>query len=105
MIEHTVTFELKHARNSLKEQAFLDAAFALAQIPGVKDFAIRRQTSPKNNHRFGITMCFDSKSLYEAYSSHPKHEDFIQRFWLDSVISFQEADFESIHSATLIPNS
>lgn len=96
MIEHTVTFLLKHAPGSPEEQAFLDAAFALADIPGVRDFAIRRQTNPKNKHSFGITMCFDSEADYQFYTNHADHAAFVQKYWLNEVVDFQEADFEPL---------
>lgn len=96
MIEHTVTFLLKHAPRSPEEQAFLDAALILIDIPGVRDFAMRRQTSKKNNHTFGITMFFESAADYQSYMAHPIHEDFVQQYWLKEVVDFQEADFEPI---------
>ncbi len=50
MIEHTVTFSLKHSPDSDAERAFLAAANELSAIPGVQDFAIRRQVSAKHPH-------------------------------------------------------
>lgn len=96
MIEHTVTFLLKHAPGSPEEQTFLEAAAALVNIPGVKDFAIRRQTSPKNNHTFGIAMRFDSQAEYQSYADHSDHAAFVQKYWLNEVVDFQEADFEPL---------
>jgi len=96
VIEHTVTFLLKHASGSSEEQTFLDAAAALVNIPGVKDFAIRRQTSPKNKHTFGIAMRFDTQAEYQAYTNHSEHAAFVQKYWLNEVVDFQEADFEPL---------
>ncbi len=96
MIEHTVTFRLKHAPDSKAEASFLKAAAELASIPGVRDFQLRRQTSPKNSHSFGIAMGFDSPADYQAYNEHPLHVDFVQQRWIDEVIEFQEADFEPL---------
>lgn len=96
MIEHTVTFQLKHAPGSPEEQAFLSAAFVLAEIPGVKDLTIRRQTSQKNKHPFGISMCFESEVEYQSYRAHPVHEDFVQQYWVKEVVDYQEADFEPL---------
>ncbi len=93
MIEHTVTFRLKHPAGSPGETAFLQAAAALAAIPGVQDFAIRRQVSPKWDHTFGITMKFSTQADYDAYSAHPDHTAFVQTRWLPEVAAFQEADF------------
>ena len=94
VIEHTVTFRLIHAPGSPKEAAFLNAAAELIAIPGVQLFQIRRQTSPKNAHTFGISMQFATHSDYLAYCEHPAHADFVQQRWLKEVADFQEADFE-----------
>lgn len=96
MIEHTVTFRLQHASGSAEEKAFLDAAAELASIPGVKDFHIRRQVSPKNPHAFGISMRFDSAKQYEAYNEHPQHVRFVEQRWINEVVDFQEADFQPL---------
>lgn len=93
MIEHTVTFRLKHLLGSSEETAFLAAAAALTAIPGVRDFAIRRQVSPKLDHSFGITMRFATQADYDTYSAHPDHVAFVQTRWLPEVESFQESDF------------
>ena len=93
MIEHTVTFSLKHKIGSPEEQGFLRAAADLVSIPGVCDFAIRRQISPKLDHDYGITMRFASQADYDAYSTHPMHVAFVQERWLKEVLRFQESDF------------
>jgi heme-degrading monooxygenase HmoA len=93
MIEHTVTFNLKHSPGSQEEQQFFDAANELAEIPGVIDFAIRRQVSEKHSHAFGITMFFASDDEYQAYNSHPLHTAFVENRWKKEVTDFQEADF------------
>jgi hypothetical protein len=93
MIEHTVTFRLKHLPGSPEEASFLAAAAELASLPGVRDFAIRRQVSPKFDHAFGITMRFATQADYDAYSVHPVHVAFVQGRWLPEVAAFQEADF------------
>ncbi len=96
MIEHTVTFRLKHGPGSPEEKVFLAEAAELAAIPEVVEFLIRRQTSPKLDHTFGISMWFASPADYEAYNAHPDHLAFLQRRWFTDVASFQEADFESL---------
>lgn len=93
MIEHTVTFRLRHVAGSPEETAFLAAARDLATIPGVRDFAIRRQVSPKCDHTFGITMRFTDQDAYDHYSAHPRHVAFVRDRWMREVASFQEADF------------
>ena len=93
MIEHTVTFSLKHSPDSVAERAFLTAANELSAIPGVLDFAIRRQISAKHPHNFGITMRLASQADYDAYNAHPAHVAFVEEYWLKEVEAFQEADF------------
>ena len=93
MIEHTVTFRLRHAPGSPAEAAFLAAARELAAIPGVRDFAIRRQVSPKYDHTFGITMRFEDEASYDSYNTHPLHVAFVRDRWVPEVAAFQEADF------------
>jgi heme-degrading monooxygenase HmoA len=95
-MEHTVTFRLKHPAGSPAETDFLVAAEELAAIPGVRDFRICRQVSPKNSHAFGISMDFDSEEDFQAYCKHPLHDAFVQERWIPEVEDFQEADFEVI---------
>ncbi|MEX2577668.1 MAG: Dabb family protein [Verrucomicrobiales bacterium] len=96
MIEHTVTFHLKHGPGSPEEKTFLAEAAELAAIPEVVDFTIRRQTSPKLDHTFGISMWFADRADYETYNAHPAHRAFIEKRWLTEVADFQEADFEAL---------
>ena len=96
MIEHTVTFRLKHDPGSPEEEIFLAEAAALAAIPTVTYFLIRKQTSPKLDHPFGITMWFADRAGYEHYNTHPDHLAFLEKRWFTEVESFQEADFEAI---------
>ena len=98
-IEHTVTFRLIHAPGSPKEAGFLNVAAELAAIPGVQQFQIRRQTSSKNPHTFGISMQFATHSEFLAYCEHPAHMDFVQQRWLSEVAEFLEADFEPLRIA------
>ena len=98
MIEHTVTFSLKHPPKSDAETAFLGAANKLAAIPGVRDYLIRQQLSAKNSHTFGISMRFESQAEFDAYLAHPMHMAFVEERWLQEVESFQEADFVALDS-------
>ena len=93
MIEHTVTFRLRHAAGSPQERSFLAAARELATSPSVGQFSIRQQVSPKCDHAFGITIWFDSQEAYERYTAHPCHVAFVRDQWLPEVVAFQEADF------------
>ena len=96
MIRHTVAFKLKYPKNSPEEQEFLRAAKKLAAIPGVERFECMKQTSKKNNFDFGISMEFANEKLYDGYSNHPDHTEFIQRYWLKYVEDFLEIDYEPL---------
>jgi Stress responsive A/B Barrel Domain len=89
-IRHTVTFRLK---GSAPEQDFLAAAARLAAIPGVEGFEILRETSPKNDYRFGISMEFADQAAYTAYNEHSDHVGFVQERWLLEVEEFLEIDY------------
>ncbi len=93
MIEHTVTFRLRHEAGSPQEKSFLAAAQELATIPCVKQFSIRRQVSPKYDHAFGIAMQFENQEAYDHYNAHPLHTGFVRDRWIPEVVAFQEADF------------
>ena len=97
MIRHTVVFTLKHAPGSLQEKAFLrDAKTALEHIPGVTKFEQLKQTSPKNDYRFGFSMEFATQAAYDGYNSHPKHIAFVRDRWVPEVAKFLEIDYEPL---------
>jgi hypothetical protein len=89
-IRHTVAFRL---RSSCDEQGFLAAAARLAAIPGVEEFEILREVSPKNGFAFGISMEFADRAAYEGYNGHPDHVAFVQERWLSEVEEFLEIDY------------
>lgn len=93
MIRHTVTFRLKHEPGSAAEKDFLRAACALTAISGVKNFECLRQTSPKNNFTFGLSMEFDDAAAYAHYNDHPDHTAFVQGRWIPEVAEFLELDY------------
>ncbi|WP_091413458.1 Dabb family protein [Friedmanniella luteola] len=93
MIRHTVSFALVHAEGSAEEAAFLAGARSvLASIPGVEDFTVSRQVSPKSSHRFQFAMSFADDAAYRAYDQHPDHTAFVARSWASEVADFQELD-------------
>lgn len=95
-IRHTVVFTLMHPEGSDAEADFLAAAGALSAIPGVETFEILRETSPKNEFGFGISMEFADRAAYDAYNAHPDHVRFVQERWLVEVSDFLEVDYERI---------
>jgi hypothetical protein len=95
-IRHTVVFTPEHPPGSEAEADFLAAAAQLESIPGVEAFEILRETSPKNDYRFGISMEFAGPEGYAAYNEHPDHVRFVQERWLAEVVDFLEVDYEPL---------
>jgi hypothetical protein len=93
-IRHTVVFTPVHAPGSAGEADFLASAARLAAIPGVEQFEILRETSPKNGYRFGISMEFAGQAAYTAYNEHPDHVRFVETRWVPEVADFLEVDYE-----------
>jgi len=96
MIKHAVIFKLNHPEGSLKEKEFFVAASKLADIPGVKNFEILKQTSTGTNFDFGIVMEFSNHLLYQQYTDHEEHKQFLQHHWLKGVQDFLEIDYEPL---------
>jgi hypothetical protein len=94
-IRHTVAFTLVHPAGSADETAFLEAAERLSAIPGVENFELLAEVSPKNDYRFGISMEFTDRSAYERYNGHPDHVEFVERRWVPEVADFLEIDYAS----------
>jgi stress responsive alpha/beta barrel protein len=92
-IRHTVAFKLVHPDGSDAESDFLDAAERLAAVPGVEEFELLSEVSPKNGYRFGISMEFADRAAYERYNEHPDHVRFVQERWLAEVSEFLELDY------------
>ena len=92
MIRHAALFRLKHAAGSPEEAAFLTAAAGLRAIPGVGDFQIAREVSPKNDYDFALSMTFSDQTAYDAYNTHPDHVAFVRGRWLPEVAAFMEHD-------------
>ncbi len=89
-----MVFTLSHPEGSPAEADFLATAARLSAIPGVEAFEILRETSPKNDYRFGISMEFAGSAEYEAYNGHPDHVSFVQGRWIPEVSAFLEVDYE-----------
>ena len=92
MIRHAALFRLSHPRGSAKEASFLAALAGLRSIPGVEDFQISREISPKNNFDFVVAMNFADQEVYDGYNVHPGHEVFVQGRWIPEVADFMEHD-------------
>ncbi|MBL8789702.1 MAG: Dabb family protein [Rhizobiales bacterium] len=91
-IRHAAIFRLKHPHGSAEEKSFLAALDRLRQIPGVGSFEIGRETSPKNDFDYAVSMVFADQAAYDAYNGHPDHVHFVQTRWLPEVAAFMEHD-------------
>ena len=93
-IRHTVVFSLVHEPGSEPaDRFFTDARATLTSIPGVEDFVISEQVSPKSDLTHQFAMTFADDAAYAAYNAHPVHVDFVATRWVPEVAAFQEYDF------------
>lgn len=96
-IFHTVIFDLKHPVGSAEAKRFLSDGYEiLTNIPGVQDFQVFRQCSPKNDYQYGFFMKFKNQEDFDTYSDHPDHNKFVRERWDTEVSHFQESDFQNI---------
>lgn len=93
IIQHTVSFRLKHPPGSEAEAAFLRAAQELGKLPGVLEFRILKQLSDKSDYDFGLSMYFSSQDAFDAYDAHPDHQRFVNEIWQQEVADFTELDY------------
>lgn len=96
LIQHTVSFSLRHPSGSKGETDFLLAAQALAGIPGVDRYEQLRQVSKKSAFTFAFSMHFADRKAYAAYNEHPTHIAFVRDHWQPEVSDFQELDFVAL---------
>jgi hypothetical protein len=95
-MRHMVIFCLSHSKGSAEAERFLkDGKEILTSIPGVQEFEVLNQVSPKNEYDYGFSMKFENMSAYEAYNAHPKHTLFVQERWTKEVTRFLEIDFKN----------
>jgi len=93
MIRHTVVFRLKHSAGSAAEQDFLKSASMLRMIPGIGNFEVLKQVSPKNDYSYGLSMEFADAAAYQIYNDHPDHVAFVRDRWKHEVAAFMEIDY------------
>lgn len=92
MIRHAALFRLRHDTGSPEELRFLAAIRELKTIPGVERFELARETSPKNDFDFAVSMYFKDAAAYRSYNVHPLHVAFVEGRWVPEVASFMEHD-------------
>ncbi|GAA1952858.1 Dabb family protein [Microbacterium deminutum] len=97
MIQHTVVFSLTYDEGSAEEAEFLSTGRSvLSAIPGVENFVVNRQVSPKSGFRHQFSMDFVDEDAYTAYNGHPDHVRFVAERWDQDVAAFQEFDFVAV---------
>lgn len=92
-IVHSVFFRLQHGPGSFEEAAFFSRAKKLAVIPGVQNFQVLKEVSPKNPYIYGFSMQFATQADYDGYNAHPDHVAFVEEVWVKEVLEFQEIDY------------
>ena len=93
MYRHMVIFNLASGKASERTTQFLsDAQRVLSAIPGVKNFLVTKQASPKSNYNFCFSMDFGTKDEFNLYSNHPEHNKFVSERWEKEVTEFLEID-------------
>ncbi len=92
MIRHAALFKLRHATGSKEEADFLAAIRELKSIPGVESFELARETSPRNDFDFAVSMSFRDEAAYRGYNEHQLHVAFVESRWIPVVAHFMEHD-------------
>jgi heme-degrading monooxygenase HmoA len=94
------TFALKWTAEATEEQKLRAATEVLAlqgRIPGLLETHVGKNDSPRGKgHEFGGLMLFSDKQAFEAYFTHPLHEELIA--WLMPLVDPAELDFEPVSS-------
>jgi quinol monooxygenase YgiN len=90
---HNAFFKLKDSLSTEDRKLFFDEIYKLADIEGVIDFKVVKETSSKNQFEFGATMQFKDQKAYEAYNQNPLHQKFVKEIWMKMVESFMEIDY------------
>lgn len=96
MIKHTVVLRLHHAAGSDGEKSFFDEVETLRTIPGVENFSVLREVSPKNDFDYCLAMDFADQGAYDNYNVHPDHVAFVENVWMRDVAAFLEIDLAAL---------
>ncbi|WP_206098748.1 Dabb family protein [Paenibacillus paeoniae] len=92
-IKHMVVFSLHSGKGDAESERFLQISQEeLAAIPGVEQFQIFHQVSPKTDYDYGFSMVFADEQAYASYNDHPVHVRYVQERWKTGVSRFQEID-------------
>ena len=91
---HAGMFVFKKEVSDLEKSEFLKALKGLEVIPGVVNLQVFKQISPKNSFEYYFSMEFLTMQIYDAYSNHPLHNNFVNQYWIPLVADFLEIDTE-----------
>jgi hypothetical protein len=95
-IYHSVIFDLIHEKGKAAAEKFLsDGRQILTNIPGVQNFQVLDQVSPKNDYTYGFSMLFADQQAFDNYANHPDHMAFVENRWKKEVRRFLEIDFKA----------
>ncbi len=96
-IIHSVIFNLPYAAGSNETKLFLSDGYEiLSAIPGVENFQVRHEISPKNEYQYGFYMEFENQEAYDNYNTHPDHTSFVENRWKKEVTEFLEIDYKVV---------
>ncbi|RVU25523.1 Dabb family protein [Sandaracinomonas limnophila] len=91
-ISHTAVLKFKPAVSEQEKLEFFKALKNLESISGVQKLEISKQISTKNHFEYFFSMIFDTQEIYDAYSNHSLHNEFVQTYWIPLVEDFMEID-------------
>lgn len=92
-IRHSVILKLKSGITEEHRTNFWKAVDELKTLPGIENFEVLKQISPKNKFEWCISMEFANQEIYDAYNIHPVHTAFVQNQWIPLVEDFLEIDY------------
>ncbi|MEI7026641.1 Dabb family protein [Paenibacillus sp. y28] len=102
-VTHTVFFDLLVQPESEEAERFLASSrLILMSIPGVAQFQVLRQISPRNDLPFGFIMKFLNHAAYAAFQSHPEYRHYLREVWQRQVAMFQEIAYVPWKEASLL---
>ena len=101
-IIHSVIFNLPYPEDANETKKFLSDGYEiLSTIPGVENFQVRYEISPKNDYQYGFYMEFENQEAYDNYNNHPNHTDFVEERWKKEVTKFLEIDYKIVNKQQL----
>lgn len=84
-------FRLKHETGSEAETEFLREYSALGSVPGVENFELMREITPKewSTCEWVVMWEFADLAAHTAFHEHPAHHKFVAEYWNTGVAEFK----------------